>query len=226
VPQVVNVVTPPATEPVTLAEAKLHLRVDFSEDDALISGLITAARRLCEVTAKITCIATTFDVIEDAFPANSGFVGRLLRGNPASFQGGMYSSPPYAFMPQNVGTITLPRAPLLSVVSIRYLDVSGALQTLSPSVYSAVAGSPGRVAPAFGQVWPVTLPQIGAVTYRLTAGYGPDATTTPENVKAAIKLTLGSWYWNREAVSQDGSFATLPMGVEHLLGIETYGGYQ
>lgn len=35
--------TAPASAPVTLAEAKLHCRVDDNEDDALLTGLIMAA---------------------------------------------------------------------------------------------------------------------------------------------------------------------------------------
>ena len=38
----------PIAEPVTLEEAKTQLRVEFDEDDALISGYITAARQWAE----------------------------------------------------------------------------------------------------------------------------------------------------------------------------------
>jgi uncharacterized phiE125 gp8 family phage protein len=43
-----QLVTPPSVEPVTLAEAKAHLKVDTSDDDALIGTLVTAARTRAE----------------------------------------------------------------------------------------------------------------------------------------------------------------------------------
>ena len=43
-----KVITPPTTEPLTLAEAKEHLRVIQDKEDALIESLITAAREYCE----------------------------------------------------------------------------------------------------------------------------------------------------------------------------------
>lgn len=43
-----QLVTPPALEPVTLAEAKAHLKLDTSDDDALLGTLITAARARAE----------------------------------------------------------------------------------------------------------------------------------------------------------------------------------
>ena len=44
----IRVVTPPAVEPVTLNEAKLHCRIDVTDDDALVTSLITVARQYCE----------------------------------------------------------------------------------------------------------------------------------------------------------------------------------
>ena len=38
----------PATEPITLAEVKEHLRVDFADEDDYINTLITTGRKYCE----------------------------------------------------------------------------------------------------------------------------------------------------------------------------------
>src|SRR3954453_3340738 len=43
-----QLITPPAVEPVTVDDAKLHLKVDTTDDDALITRLITAARARAE----------------------------------------------------------------------------------------------------------------------------------------------------------------------------------
>ncbi len=44
----IKVVSPPSVEPVTLAQAKVHLRVTDSTEDDYILGLISAARALAE----------------------------------------------------------------------------------------------------------------------------------------------------------------------------------
>ena len=45
-------------EPVTLEEARLHLRVDHTDEDALIGSLIIAARELAEHSG-FWCIAAS-----------------------------------------------------------------------------------------------------------------------------------------------------------------------
>jgi uncharacterized phiE125 gp8 family phage protein len=45
----ITILTPPASEPITLAEAKLFLRIDQSAEDSLVATLIAAAREAVEV---------------------------------------------------------------------------------------------------------------------------------------------------------------------------------
>jgi len=66
-----TIVTPPAEEPVTLTEAKNHLRVDLSDDDSLISALIVAAREHAEAITRRAFITQTLKLSLDAFPATT-----------------------------------------------------------------------------------------------------------------------------------------------------------
>ena len=63
-----KLVTEPATEPVTLAEAKLHLRVEHTDDDELISALIQSARQRAEHLLGRALITQTWARVLDAFP--------------------------------------------------------------------------------------------------------------------------------------------------------------
>lgn len=67
------VATPPGTEPVTLAEARLHLKADDGvvTDDTLISALIGAARRHVEQVCERALVAQTWRVTSDAFPVGA-----------------------------------------------------------------------------------------------------------------------------------------------------------
>ncbi|WP_434565154.1 head-tail connector protein [Thermoanaerobacterium thermosaccharolyticum] len=61
-----QLVTPPAMEPVTLEEAKLHLRIDGNEEDSLISALIMAARQKCEEYTRRAFITQTWELALDS----------------------------------------------------------------------------------------------------------------------------------------------------------------
>lgn len=66
-----TVVTPPAAEPVSTTQAKLHLRVDISADDTLIANLVQAAREHVEVFLRRALVTQTWEYVMDAFPAES-----------------------------------------------------------------------------------------------------------------------------------------------------------
>ena len=65
-----DLVTPPATEPLTLAEAKLALRVDGSVEDGYITSLIKAARGVAEEYLWRSLITQTWQLQFDQYVPN------------------------------------------------------------------------------------------------------------------------------------------------------------
>jgi len=63
-------ITPPAGEPLTLTEAKDHLRIDHDDDDIYIDGLIKAARQFVEKRTGIVCLTSTWALYLDKWPAS------------------------------------------------------------------------------------------------------------------------------------------------------------
>lgn len=209
-------ITPPAAEPVTLDEAKLHARVLYDDDDALISSLIVAARKYCETAIKTALVTQSWTLMLDGFASAGGYYNRSIRDVWASMGSLPYGAGFYPGMiPNSTGLIDVPLPPLQSVEAVQYYDFEGTLQTVDPAAYNVSLGTPGRIQPAYSKVWPIARPTIDAVQIQFTSGYG-DATTVPENVKVAIKMMVAHWYENREAVSAV-SMAAVPMCVDALL---------
>jgi uncharacterized phiE125 gp8 family phage protein len=70
--------TPPPAEPITLAEVKAHLRLDGSEEDTLLEGLVRAARAHLEGQTGLCLIARTFRLYLDRWPGEK--VIQIARG--------------------------------------------------------------------------------------------------------------------------------------------------
>jgi uncharacterized phiE125 gp8 family phage protein len=188
-----KIVTQPTVEPVSLLQAKQHLRVTTTDEDALISALIVAARGHAEDYTGRRLVTQTWDYFLDCFP--------WYRDYPRW---------------QSWCSIEIPNAPLQSVASVKYIDESGAEQTIDPSGYLVDAKSePGRVSPAYGVTWPTPRLQMNAVTIRFVCGYGL-AAAVPYPITAAILLIIGELYNHREETTSS-SVAELPRGVESLL---------
>jgi uncharacterized phiE125 gp8 family phage protein len=64
----------PAAEPISLAEAKAHLRIDGNDEDALLASLITAARMAVERTLSLALITESWSLYLDGWPRSGTIV--------------------------------------------------------------------------------------------------------------------------------------------------------
>ncbi len=130
-------------EPISLAEAKKHLRLSesFTEDDDSIESAISAAREMGEGRTHRAWVEQTFEAYFDGFPG--------------------LDKP-----------LELPLPPLLSVESVQYVNPDGESVILPVENYEIDKVSlVGSVFPAFGKVWPETRDKRYAVVVTFRAGY-------------------------------------------------------
>lgn len=177
-------VTPPTEEPVSLPNAKSHLRVTSSDEDSLIDNLIRGAREWVENFTERALVTQTWDYTLDGFATDE---------------------------------IVIPRPPLQSVTSIKYIDPDGVEQTLATSEYVVdTAAARGIVCLAYGKAWPSTRVQANAVTIRFVAGYGA-AAAVPAPIKAACLLMIGELFARREHALVGAPIVVVPVSAEYLL---------
>jgi uncharacterized phiE125 gp8 family phage protein len=180
--------TPPNTTPVTLTEAKAHLRVDSSDEDLLIQSLIEAA------TAH--------------FDGYAGILGRCLIEQVWTVKYSDWPASNYLRLP----------FPDVSAVTVKYFDVSNVEQTLSSgdvAILHDERGSLVRFADDYD--YPAVYDgRDDGVQVAVTAGYGDDGADVPAAIRAAILLMVGHLYQNREAVAS-GVTMQLPLGVQALI---------
>jgi uncharacterized phiE125 gp8 family phage protein len=194
----VQLVTPPAQEPIGLAHAKKHMRVDFDAEDELVQSYLMAVREYAETATNRAFVTQTWRYVLDAFPA--------VPSGALSWQA-------------DFAQFLVPFPPLQSITSIVWYDTAGTPTTIAPTDYVVdTASEPARVALAFGKTWPSNpLQSIAGVQVTYVAGYGPPA-RVPESIKQMCRLLLGAYNANREDVIIDRRVAAveLPKGFEAL----------
>lgn len=193
----VSVSSQPLVEPVTLAEAKHHCRVDSEADDAYIASLITAARQYVEAYMDEALIHQRLVMRMDGFPPEI----ELPR-------------PPMAAS----GTHT--------AVEITYtLNETGQTATLTTSEFRVDRNTrPGVIRTPYGKSWPAFLSDYNSVTVSWWAGRGADGTAVPQGVKNACLWLIGHWYERRMA-AEASSMTEIPFGVRALLDAARWGSY-
>lgn len=183
-----RLVTGPTSEPVTLAEAKLHLRVDIDDDDALIASLITAAREEFENQADKTLFTTTYKVLRSHWPGH-----------------------PHIDLPR-----AKPLASVTSVTYTDENDVVNTFSSANYVVDTNAW--PGRIVLRSDASWPsATLAESNPITITYVAGYASTA-SIPQRYKQAILLLVGHWYENREMVATSGAVPkSYPMAWDAII---------
>jgi uncharacterized phiE125 gp8 family phage protein len=181
--------TPPAVEPVSVSEAKAHLRVDISDDDSYIQNLVSSAREWCEQYLDRTLINTQWTMRLDSFP----YEIELPR-------------PPIA----TSGTAT--------AVSLTYTLGDDSTATLSTTAYRVDRNStPGVVRQLRAGTWPANLDDYNAVAVTWWAGYGASGTSVPAGIRHAILMLVGHWYESRSSVLTGSISKEIEFGVKPLL---------
>ena len=180
-------VTAPAAVPVSLSEAKAHLRVEHTDDDAIIGRIVDAAVGHLDGWSGVLgrCLVTqTWRV------SFRDFDGRMLR---------------------------LPFADVSAIEAVVYRDADDVEQTVDPSDYALNEDAQGSyLFMSAGFDRPAVFHRPDAVTVRFVAGYG-DATAVPAALKAAMLLHIGHMYENRESVVIGQSVTGLPMAYDALV---------
>lgn len=194
----IEVITAPAEEPVSLQEAKDHLRVEVSADDSLIARLITDAREWSEWYTRRALVTQTWKLWCRQFPG----VCTDQDGEPAIAGRGLSAYDQ---------AIVLPGGKVSAVTAVSYVDTGGVTQTLDADAYALDAKDPrslARLVPAYGMAWPSTRDIPNAVSVAYQVGYG-GASAVPAVFKQAILLHVGWSYENREPADREGYMQAL-----------------
>ena len=194
--------TAPTTLAIDLSTAKDHLRVEEEDDDGYITSVIGMVTREVERRLDAQLINATWTLTLDDFPgfgnplALDGFFGRSHHGNPTPGESNQYN-----LDSQFTGDIIkIAKWPLSSVTSIAYLDADGDSQTLSASKYIVDAANiPGRIKPAFGEVWPTTRTDVLA-----TGSFYFD------NLRTSVSGGLSTALWRFVAMPLSDGLARFP----------------
>lgn len=159
----------PAVEPLSLTEAKLHLRVTNTVENDLVTNAILAARRYLEgFTGPI--ITQTIHEYFDAFPGGD----RMCLSYP------------------NVQSIT-------SITYTDTADQVSTFAASNYQLSAYGKGRPSEIWLKYGKDWPIeTLQTVDGVKVIYVAGFGAAASDVPEEIRQAAKLLLGHFYQNRE----------------------------
>jgi hypothetical protein len=181
--------SPPSIEPLTLDEVKIFLRVDQTNDDALITTLITAARMFCEGNTGRSLITRGYSLFLDRWPG-----ARL----PHRFMPGMEDQQTRIPVALEMCNIDMPYPPLLAVGQINVYAADNSSTVFdSGSYYVDTAGVPGRVVLTAGALPPLPGRIANGIEIQYTAGYGATEDNVPTLLRQGMLQVIAHLYEHR-----------------------------
>lgn len=166
---------PPASEPISLTEAKNFLRVEHDADDALIGALIAAARGQVESATRRVLITQTWRIALDRWPKSE-------HNRPAR--------------------IVAPVTPLRALIAARVLAADGTPAALDTDAFTLnTIAAPGVIAFERANVAEPGRALAG-IELDVSAGYG-EAASVPAPLVQAIRLLVARAYEHRDRVVDD-----------------------
>lgn len=164
-----QITTAPTTEPLTVQEAKLWTRIDATEEDTLISELISSARQWIERQWDVALVDQTVKEYWDEVPSTE-----ILK------------------------LTVRPVGLAADVTAIEYYDEDNALQTWATSNYTVTTdGNEACVTLTEDASWPTMYVRSGALIVTYTAGFGATAASVPAAIKTCIRMAVWDFYENR-----------------------------
>jgi uncharacterized phiE125 gp8 family phage protein len=180
----------PASEPVSLAELKVHLRVYGTSEDLFISSLITAARVHLELALSCAFITQTWSWFLDDWPRRQrlelpmGPVQGVAAIRVLTVGDTVVTMPPASYL--LTGTASPPR---LSLKERR--------------TWSTAAPQPAYAA--------------NGIEIEFIAGFGNTPLDVPGPIRQALLLLVAHWYELRTPIEVGGTNVDLPPAVATLL---------
>lgn len=162
----IKLITAPAAEPITTAEAKSHMHISGSDDDTYIDTLISGARQELEARSRRSFVNTTWEIAVDGVPCDD------------------YIVLPYA-----------PLSSVTSVTWYDE-DGTGTALSSSTDFHADTYSIPGRVVLKRDATWPwdTDLRTANSIVVRYVAGYGANAAAVPTGIKNAVKQLVKATY--------------------------------
>lgn len=197
-----------ATDYVSLAEAKQHLRVTSSADDSYISGLIAMAIESC-----------------------SSYLGYSIRKATARYAFDGFTGAPAMINPVNglnipSGNYFRLNSRILAILKVYYINNAQSLTEFDSNAWIASTDPMGLFSRnVFIETSPTSITD-DTIKYivEVTEGFEPSGTSNvdpdkicPASIKHAALLLVGQYYDNRQSITVGVQNSPLNFGFQYLL---------